>query len=328
VCYVILTSCIGTDNIVVVQKPLKRGYDFFYWGYVHEVEIFKEGGMCYVQSKCWASQRKAVKYSQKVMISKEGVEYAACYTCPAGRNGGLCQHVFALLLVLEKYCLKTAGADNELPGPQSCTSIKQTWGPRKRDIDPKPIMQTTVERAKDEKERKRGAVKCTLYEARDELAQNLTADDIISFKNSLEKSSRLFSILPEVDTDVTFTRTQFGLAPKGSVLSCHLPVLSAAVQPDSKSSTPDVLTQSKVVINAGKQMLPFCDHVNCTLLPMTEISLDESRQIEKATMGQHNCDLWKQYHTITLTSSNFKRICSRKISTSDSFVSSLLHSLT
>ena len=105
-CYVILTSCIGTDNIVVVQKPLKRGYDFFYWGYVHEVEIFKEGGMCYVQSKCWASQRKAVKYSQKVMISKEGVEYAACHTCPAGRNGGLCQHVFALLLVLEKYCLR------------------------------------------------------------------------------------------------------------------------------------------------------------------------------------------------------------------------------
>ena len=84
--------------------------------------------MCYVQSKCWASQRKAVKYSQKVMISKEGVEYAACHTCPAGRNGGFCQHVFALLLFLEKYCLKTTGVDNELPGPQSFTSIMGTRG--------------------------------------------------------------------------------------------------------------------------------------------------------------------------------------------------------
>ena len=164
-----------TDNIVIVQKPLKRGYDFFYLGNVHEVEICKEDDTCYVQSKCWASQQKAVKYSQKVMISKEGVEYAACHTCPAGRNGG---HVFALLLVLEKYCLKTAGVDNELPGPQSCTSIKQTWGPKKHNIDPKPIMQTTVERAKDEKERDRGAIKCTLYEAKDEVAQNITADDI------------------------------------------------------------------------------------------------------------------------------------------------------
>jgi len=99
--------------------------------------------------------------------------------------------------------------------------------------------------------------------------------------------------LPEVDTDVTFTRPQFGLAPKGSVLSCHLSVLSAAAQPDSESSTPDVLTQSQVVIDAGKQMLPFHDRINCTLLLMTEISLNESCQIEKATMGQHDCD---QYH--------------------------------
>ena len=106
-----------------------------------------------MQSKCWASQRKSVKYNQKVMISNEGVEYAACYSCPAGRNGGLCQHVFALLLVLEKYCLKMTEISNELPGPQSCTSVKQTWGPRKRDVDPKPIMQTTVERAKGETER-------------------------------------------------------------------------------------------------------------------------------------------------------------------------------
>ena len=46
---------------------------------------------------------KTVKYNQKVVIS-EGVEHAACHTCPAGRNGGFCQHVFAFLLVLEKYC--------------------------------------------------------------------------------------------------------------------------------------------------------------------------------------------------------------------------------
>ena len=260
--------------------------------------------MWYVQSKCWASQRKSVKYNQKVMISNEGVEYAACYSCPAGRNGGFCQHVFALLLVLEKYCLKTTEVSNELPGPQSCISVKQTWGPRKRDVDPKPIMQTTVERAKGETERKKMAIKCSLYEARDEVTQKVTTDDIITFKNSLETSSRLFSILPEVDTDVTFTRTQFGLVPQGSVLSCHLPVMSTP----SDTQPPELVTeqlshsQPRTVIDAGKQMLPFCDHVNCTLLPMAVISLNESCQIEQATLGQHNCDLWKEYHTIILTS--------------------------
>jgi len=70
-------------------------------------------------------------------------------------------------------------------------------------------MQTTVECAKDEKECKKVAVTCTLYEARDEVAQELSANDIIAFEASLEPSSHLLSILPEEDIDVTFTSTQF-----------------------------------------------------------------------------------------------------------------------
>ena len=152
------------------------------------------------------------------------------------------------------------------------------------------------------------AIKCTLYEARDEVTQEVTTDNVKTFKNSLETSSRLFSILPEVDTDVTFTRTQFGLVPQGSLLSCHLPVMSTP----SDTQPPELVTeqlsysQPQTVIDDGKQMLPFCDNVNCILLPMAVITLNESHQIEQATLGQHNCDLWKEYHSITLTSSNFK----------------------
>jgi len=46
-----------------------------------EVEDHKEEDIWYMQSKCWASQRKSVKYNQKVMIS-EDVDYAACHGCP------------------------------------------------------------------------------------------------------------------------------------------------------------------------------------------------------------------------------------------------------
>ena len=170
------------------------------------------------------------------------------------------------------------------------------------------------------------AIKCTLYEARDEVTQEVTADNIITFKNPLETSSHLFSILPEVDTDVTFTGTQFGLVPQGSVLSCHLPVMSTPsdIQPPELVTEQLSHSQPQTVIDAGKQMLPFCDHVNCTLLPMAVMSLNESRQTEQATLGQHNCDLWKEYHTVTLTSSDFKCICSQEKSISDSFVGSFL----
>ena len=125
-------KCIpGSKDMVVVQKPLKRGYrgyDFF-WGYIHQVELQLVDGIWYVQSQCWASQRKSTKYHQKLTLISSGsqlnVDYASCVPCPAGTNGGLCQHVFALLLVLEKYSPKLAETETGLPGPQSCTSEKK-----------------------------------------------------------------------------------------------------------------------------------------------------------------------------------------------------------
>ena len=122
----------GSKDMVVVQKPLKRGYDFFFWGYIHQVELQQVDGIWYVQSQCWASQRKSTKYHQKLTLVSSGsqlnVDYASCVPCPAGTNGGLCQHVFALLLVLEKYSPKLAETETGLPGPQSCTSEKKAWG--------------------------------------------------------------------------------------------------------------------------------------------------------------------------------------------------------
>ena len=116
-------------------------------------------------------------------------------------------------------------------------------------------------------------IKCTLCEAGNEVTQG----QHYNFQNSLETSSHLFSILPEVGTDVTFTRTQFGLVPQSSVQSCHLPVMSTS----SDTQTPEPViseqfshSQPQAVIDAGKQIL-FCDRVNCTLLPMAAISFKE-----------------------------------------------------
>ena len=99
-----------SGEVTVVQKPLRRGHDFFFNGYVHDVLVAREGDAYFVKAKCWASQKKTTKYLQKGKLlqqRKEGmyvdVDFATCEGCPAGQDGGLCQHIFALLMAIEKF---------------------------------------------------------------------------------------------------------------------------------------------------------------------------------------------------------------------------------
>lgn len=48
------------------------------------------------------------------------VVFAECNTCPAGRDRGLCSHVFALLITNEYY-VSHAKEDQILPGGESTT---------------------------------------------------------------------------------------------------------------------------------------------------------------------------------------------------------------
>ena len=53
--------------------------------------------------------------------------FAACEGCVAGDHGGLCSHVFTLLMVLEKLC--PVEADGSVPGSESVTSLPRSWEP-------------------------------------------------------------------------------------------------------------------------------------------------------------------------------------------------------
>ena len=112
----------GGDAPALTQKPLHRGYQFYYWSFIHNVRICllpeKEQGMAVhlLTSQCWASQRKQMKYIQELKlvecVSGVGVrlDYASC-ACPAGVGGG-CQHIAALFFHHRKVqthcCGKTA----------------------------------------------------------------------------------------------------------------------------------------------------------------------------------------------------------------------------
>ena len=57
---------------------------------------------------------------------------------------------------------------------------------------------------------------------------------------------------------------------------------------------------------------------------MLRISLEESQQIEQATLGQHTSAVWKEYHTKTITSFNFRIVCKCREVTNN-FMRWLLH---
>lgn len=234
----------SSDTVRLTQKSLDRGHDFYFWGYVHDVKVCQGDAKFYVESKCWASQRKHMEYTQKIVLSEmqqsehpaemesEGEErastqlrvtYASCIPCPAGTSGGLCQHVFALLILLQHYAPKSRSLPAaSLPGSDSVTSGKKLWGPRERDIAPKTVMETMVEKAKDPSERKKSAITCSLYEARGPATRKLSKESIAEHKQGLSDVCRLRPMLPSGTSDIPYVETQYGEAPLGSVLSYQL----------------------------------------------------------------------------------------------------------
>ena len=103
----------------------------------------------YVESKCWASQHKHTEYTQNIVLSevqksnaademeseeKECVKvqlretYASCVPCPAETSGGLYQHIFALLILLQQHAPESSSPAASPPGSDSVTSGKKLYG--------------------------------------------------------------------------------------------------------------------------------------------------------------------------------------------------------
>ena len=60
----------SSDTVQFTQKSLERGYDFYFLGYVHDVNVCNSDSKCYVKSKCWASLQKHMEYTQKLCCQK------------------------------------------------------------------------------------------------------------------------------------------------------------------------------------------------------------------------------------------------------------------
>ena len=139
------------------------------------------------------------------------VDFATCQVCPAGQQGGLCQHVFALLMVIEEY--RPREAVPTLPTAEPVTSIRRSWGPRERNVEPCPIFQSVLEKAKGE-ERKGKAVSSQLHDCRGTATRENSGNDLDTFRSLLPKTSRLLTSR----TAMTQPKAAYvyGEAPEGS----------------------------------------------------------------------------------------------------------------
>lgn len=292
---------------------MDRGYELYFAGYIHDVRVCRQSNTVFMMSKCWATQRKSVKYVQKVAFQEEDepsgkecqpagmVTFATCVGCVAGTDGGLCAHVLALLYAVDSF-RSTRDTGKSPPGPESVTSMPQQWGPRKRNVEPQPVMDLVVEKSKTQAERKGPRRKCTLYEARTPKGRGFSEADLEEIRDVLPLNSSLKQILP---TSLPHSvATQFGAAPLGSFLSYHVPAAKASTSlhanttistsTDPSSKFPPLPLPSKVQ--------PMLDGL---ALP---ISLRDAQHIERQTIGQAGNAEWLRLHKSTLTASNFWRI--------------------
>lgn len=291
----------GTSSFV--NRPLSRGNALYFYGYVHDVSVCFDDKKCFVTARCWATQRKSERYTQKLMLTGDKLreqsctlEFATCIGCVAGFAGGLCSHVFAVLLVLEEERKKSLDADNVI----SPTSLPRTWGPRQRDVQPEPVMDVVVEKPISATHRKKDPVASKLYEARGKLVRKLSADDLASLRDSLPDNCPMKCLMP---SNVPSRPTDYGDAPFGSPMTYHC-------QRNRRVS--DSAPRSK---DAAVSMLPLPFPARQSQPPsgfLWPIQLTDAQRIESETVGQAGNSKWIEYHRSTLTASNFWRIGHRQ----------------
>lgn len=208
----------GRSSSSYVEKPLEKGYKFFYENYLFDVLSLASGNEVHVKGKCYHSQRKSLSpHSVIVRLSMCGDVNSGKCSCAAGING-YCNHAMALLYLIDHVNKIKA---QSFPVVGTCTENPQQWHkPRTQGIVADPIMGYTVSSPKYAA--LRPGLKCTLYEARHPA--------VINNDGAAELQKVLAEINPSLGFCTNFTdklstesiKLNQTRVPVGSVLSYQL----------------------------------------------------------------------------------------------------------
>ena len=102
-----------------------------------------------------------------------------------------------------------------------------------------------------------------LHFIRSNEAKNIIADEVISFKRTLDDDSDLFSVLPGNCTEIEFVKTSYGSVPKRSLLSYRLS-REILLQREKQSVNQSSGTKKLKVCDTQEQLMPFLRPLLCT----------------------------------------------------------------
>ncbi len=159
----------------------------------------------------------------KVALASDSPHYVtkAFCSCIAGMSGK-CSHIVGLLKQLIHYIMMKVKA---VPVELTCTQMQQTWHkPRPSQIEAEPVMNVAFCKASQtQRNPKRELILCTLYEARAQAMQEYSFSQQHDLKVGLSKCLPHCAFAQTLNVPAEeYVTTQFGLAPKGSILSYQL----------------------------------------------------------------------------------------------------------
>ena len=293
-----------------VEKPIDRGYRFFFDGYVFDEEVSSVKDKVTVKCCCFRSMKKnEPPHRLHVVLDTDGKVISGKCSCVAG-VAGQCNHVYALLYKVE-HVVKMKATSFERK--KTCTEKASEWQKSRTDgIRSDPVVMSHVVKPKFGSEP--SGIKPTLYEAR---AGNALGNlNIAGHLAKLQQINPLFGVCQTVGAMSSQVKTRNGLTvPKGSPLSYHLSITEGNFKVSD-----NVIPVVGKLCSLDDKPPPFpwgdtvIEPINTDLLSSAGVLLDdlEASVVCKNTVSQSDCEAWFEARKNRLTASRFGLIVKRK----------------
>ncbi|XP_046874101.1 uncharacterized protein LOC124466343 [Hypomesus transpacificus] len=244
----------------------------------------------------------------KVDLSLESpfIEKAEC-NCKAGQ--GHCAHVIGLLYTVAHYIKLGC---KSVPPVESKTSLPQTWHIPRRSmgLSPKPITEVQINKIKPQqndfppaKQMRSERIVSNLYcpvplplPCKD-FAQRLKSN-----LNDIGSTCQLVTLMNLPSYQPQYVPSPYGDVPLGSILSYQ--TRPAVIQSDDYPPFPLPPQPRDYATVLGEEEMDYYSGISMTQT--------DSELLENETRGQSMNKVWHRVRSQRITSSNFKRVCSRR----------------
>lgn len=230
-------------------------------------------------------------------------------TCNCKAGQGHCAHVIGLLYTVAHY--QKLGCKS-VPPVESKTSLPQTWHVPRRlmGLSPKPITAVEINKIKPQqnalppakKVRSEGIVSNRYCPVPLPLPCKDFAQRLKTNLNDIGSTCQLVTLMNLPSYQPQYVPSPYGDVPLGSILSYH--THPAVILSDDYPPFPLPPQPSGYATVLREEEMDYYSGIS--------ITPTDSELLEKETRDQSNNKVWHRVRSQRITSSNFKRVCSRR----------------